>query len=281
MQLPGKTILVLAAVCLSVIGGVGAYRVAQAARASLEVSNNNIIATSEAAPVSNSTNKLLSALQEAELETTKSGGLQNPFAPADDDTLTDRLSKNFFSSYVQAETGASTDNEALINSAMNAVDVNQLPKERYVASDLKVTGASSEAELKAYGNLFAAIQIEELTKIEQNQSVYKNDLNAIGAIYENMGERLMKVEVPVAVAAEHLVIANGFILNNENFKMISQQDKDPLKSLLGLRQYKETTERQTVMFTEIAAYLKSSGIIFNKSEPGYFWTKLTEGVNSN
>ncbi len=284
MTLPGKNILILGAVCLSIIGGVGAYKIAQAARANLETSQKGIIASTNSnqnASASNSTSKLLGALQQAELATISSSST-NPFAPVAGDTLTNQLSKNFFTSYIQVQAGTESEsqNEALINNALANIDVKQLPKEKYTASDLKVTGINTPAFLKTYANLFAQIQAEEIKKIQDNPSYYQDNLLEIGKIYAVIGERLIKMEVPVTVAAEHLVIANGYILSGENFKMIMEQDKDPLKSLIGLRQYKETVEQQHEMFTQIGTYLGTSGILFNKTEPGFFWTAFGAATSS-
>lgn len=270
MNLPGKNILILGAVCLSIVGATGAYKAAQAAREKAQIEENSLVASVDNA--NKTSNKLLNALQQAELESIKTNST-NPFAPAQNDTMTDRLSKSFFNSYIQAQAGKDTglDDASLVNNALATVDVSKLPREKYAASELKVIAGNTSDELKAYANEFAKIQIEELIKIQQNQDFYKNNLNEIGKVYALIGERLVKMQVPVAVAAEHLVIVNAYILMNDDFKLISDQEKDPLKALLGLRQYKEATERQGNMFIKIAAYLKSSGILFDETEPGYFW----------
>ncbi|MES3005664.1 MAG: hypothetical protein V4664_01810 [Patescibacteria group bacterium] len=277
MQLPGKNILVLGAVCLSIIGAAAAYKLAQTTRANIEANNKGGIVTSENQEGIKSSNKLLSALQEIELASSAGPVVQNPFAPAEGDTLTDRLSKNFFSSYVQTQSVDNTDlpnDEALVNSALNTVDVSKLPREKYTTSDMHIIAGNTKEELHAYGNNFVIMQNTELALIQQNPSAYKNNLNAIGSIYATIALKLLDVQVPVALAAEHLAIANAFYLSAEDFKLINDQVNDPMKSLLGLRQYKDAVERQRQMYTDIAAYLKANGILFDKTEPGYFWTSF-------
>lgn len=282
MQLPGKNVLVLAAVCLSIIGGVSAYKIAQSARLKMAETTEGGIVASNIATVPASTNKLLNALQEIEL-TSGNTTSTNPFAPSANDTLTDRLSKNFFSSYAKTQGSDSSelpDDETLINNALSTVDTSKMPKEKYTTSDMKIVAGNTKEELRAYGNAFAKIQYEGLLPIRQNPSVYQNDLSSIGTVYAPIAARLIKIPVPVAIAAEHLAIVNGFYISSEDFKLIDEQSKDPMKSLLGLRQYKDTVERQTRMYTDIANYFKSNGILFTDTEPGFFWTELTETDSS-
>lgn len=280
---PGKNVLILAAVCLSIIGGVGAYKVAQAARENLEVRGGIDVATST--PGFSANSKLLSALQEAQFASSSDIYNENPFTVTKDDTLTEALSKNFFTSYSEfqatgnLETGF--DEQSILNQAFKNVDLNQLPKEKYSTADISITGVISPDEIRAYANNFVAIQNEGLIKIKNNPKAYENNLTAIGQIYASIGEKLLTIKVPIAVAGEHLSIANAFYISSEDFKLISAQDKDPLKSLLGLRQYKETVERQREMYTEMAAYFERSGIIFSESEPGYFWTTFDTSTGAN
>ena len=286
-QGPSKKLLTLTAVCLSVILAVSAYKIALAVRNSAEKAQNNIIASaSDNAPTIETTgNKVLNALQQAQLEATTTG---NPFAPNKDDTLTDRLSKNFFASYAQNQLASNanpdmqttdSDAETIANNALASVDTSTMPKSKYSLSSLTITAGASVGELRAYGNTFAAIQDEEFKKISDNPGKYKNDLNAIAPIYRNIGERLAHIQVPVGVSVQHLQLVNDYILSADMFPLISAQSKDPLKALIAMRAYKDASTRQNGLYTEIADYLESNAILFNKTEPGFFWAGMTTDSN--
>lgn len=276
MQVPGKNVLILAAICVSILGGVGAYKIAQAARLNLEKNTAGIIVSAETTPTVKSENKLLNALQQADFSAISSSTYSNPFAPAESDTMTERLSKDFFVSYAKTQTGELTDANdiELVNNALAGIDTSKLPREKYSTSDMRIISGNTQAELRKYGNDFVTFQNERLLAIKENPTKYQNDLNAIGGVYASIAEKLITMQVPVSLAAEHLTIANAFYLSSKDFEMISQQTNDPVKALLGLRQYKESVERQQRMFTDIASYFKRNGIIFSDTEPGYFWNSF-------
>lgn len=278
MQVPGKNVLILAAICLSVVGGVGAYKVAQAARQNASSTVGGIAASTVSInAIQKSDNKLLSALQQTELESISSSTYANPFAPSESDTMTDRLSKNFFTSYAKIQSGeseSSSDEATLVNNALATVDVSKMPREKYSTGDMNIISGNTEAELRSYGNNFIIRQNDKLQAIKQNPENYKDNLVAIGTVYASVAQNLIDIPVPVALATEHLTIVNSYYLSSEDFKLINQQTNDPVKALFGLRQYKDAVERQTQMFTDIASHMKVNGIIFSDTEPGYFWNVM-------
>ena len=292
MKLPGKNILILAALCLSAIGALSAYQLASYARVKAE--QTNLIASADNSAINgssvNGSNKIMSALEQAaesQLEATTS---LNPFAPSSSDTMTDRLSKSFFTAYAQTEANNSSVDPAtgqpldpasdaankasLVNSALATVDTSTLPKQKYTTGDIATFVPTTSGDFHAYGNTFISIQNNTLKKIADNPAVYKNNIRAIGSVYTSLGEQLMHMKVPISLAQQHVEIANDFILSADTFILIDQQSKDPMKALLALRIYKDATERQAEMYTEIANYFRSSGILFDKTEAGYSWSTM-------
>lgn len=284
---PSKKLLTLAAVCLSVILTISAYKIALAVRVSAEKHQNSIVASAVTAPVKETTgSKVMNALEQAQIEAMATTTV-NPFAANKNDTLTDRLSKNFFASYAQNQLATNndpniqtTDADAttIANNAIASVDTGSMPKPKYSLSSLTVSSGATAAEVHAYGNLFASIQAEEFKKISDNPNLYNNDLNTIAPIYRNIGERLAHIQVPVAVSVEHLQLVNDYILSADLFPIISAQSKDPLKALIAMRGYKDASTRQSGLYTAIADYFQSNAILFNKTEPGFFWASITSGT---
>ena len=281
---PSKKLLTLAAVCLSVVLTISAYKIAVAVRVSAEKHQNNIVAYGVTEPVNETTgSKVMNALEQAQIEAMATT-TTNPFAANKNDTLTDRLSKNFFASYAQNQLatnnnpGAETtdaDAETIANNAIASVDTSSMPKAKYNLRSLPISSGATATEIHAYGNLFATIQAEEFKKISDNPNLYKNDLNAIAPIYRSIGERLAHIQVPVAVSVQHLQLVNDYILSADLFPIISAQSKDPLKALIAMREYKDASTRQSGLYTEIADYFQSNAILFNKTEPGFFWASMT------
>ena len=225
----------------------------------------------------------MNALEQAQIEAMATT-TTNPFAANKNDTLTDRLSKNFFASYAQNQLATNAnpntqtsdaDAEALANNAIASVDTSSMPKAKYNLRSLTISSDATATEVHAYGNLFASIQAEEFKKISDNPNRYNNDLNAIAPIYRSIGERLAHIQVPVAVSVQHLQLVNDYILSADLFPLISAQSKDPLKALIAMREYKDASTRQSGLYTEIADYFQSNAILFNKTEPGFFWTGMT------
>ena len=110
--------------------------------------------------------------------------------------------------------------------------------------------------------------------ISDNQKEYAQSLTKIANVYEQLGNELIKIKVPSQIASSHLSLANDYILTAEAFRMIEQQSKDPVKSLLGVKTAKTAGEDQDQMLTNISRYFKSNGIIFNKTDVGNMWNSI-------
>ncbi len=275
MQLPGRNVLILGAICLSIIGGVVSYQIADNIRNRSIHKNAGIVASINTTNPTTKIQALLAQTQAEQIATTT----VSPFTPLPGDTLTERLSKNFFSSYAQAQvsnSGNSADDAALANNALASVDTSKMPKQKYSIANMQVVANGTTADLKAYGNLFASIQINGFKPVKDHPELYNTNLAKLAAVYGAIGEQLKNMQVPIAVSNQHLEIVNDYILAKDLFPMIDQQSKDPLKALLAVRMFKDSDGRQEEMYTEIASYFSSNGILFDDTEPGSFWSTFQQ-----
>ncbi|MEN9649169.1 MAG: hypothetical protein RL094_136 [Candidatus Parcubacteria bacterium] len=281
MKLPGQHVLILGAICLSILGGVGAYKYAQYKKAAEALRNRNGIVASAAGTNADTQSKeyaeILAQIELAKIDAAAST-TANPFLPSPNDTMTDSLSKNVFISYLKYQGDDNLDaagQAEIANAVVSNIDASKLPGLKYSLNSIKMTYSVNVADIKLYGNTFATIRNKHLAQIAANSQFYNTHLVELGAILSQLGEELMKMNVPSEVALPHLDIANAYIRSGESFKIISGQAKDPLKALLGVKVFKDDLDRQTEMYTQISNYFSNNGILFDTTEPGIMWNIST------
>lgn len=98
-------------------------------------------------------------------------------------------------------------------------------------------------------------------------------------IYRSLGENLLKIKVPSAVANEHLELVNQYLKQADAFILVGGEVKDPVKALLGLQVIREGMPTQVQMYTRIKTYFSQNDILFEKTEPGFFWNVGTTTVS--
>ena len=274
-ELPHTKILVLAAICISIISILLAYKVSEAKKNSLKEVHLSASAGSDGNEVA-ADQRIADALNEAQLASLGDlASSSDPLAPSPKDTLTDRFSKDIFASYIQFEkSGEQLSDSELSQNPINNINTDFLPKPVFTSSDLIVFNPKNKDEIKSYGNAFAKAYIESLAPIAANPDKFSDDLVNIGIIYKKIGSTLVKIKVPAEVAEKQLSIANDFVIMAKAFPLVNGQQSDPVKALLGLRVVKDSMENQVNMFTSISTYFKQNDILFEKSEPGALWNNI-------
>ncbi len=279
-ELPHTKILILAAVCISVIAISIAYKISEAQKINKA---KNIYATAGSDIENNIADKrIASALYEAQLASLGTlASSSDPLAPSPKDTLTDRFSKDIFSAYIEYErSGQQLTDEQLSKNPIGNINTDILPKPKYILYDMPIFTPKTKDEIKEYGNLFAKTYTESLAPIAAHPEQFNDDLINIGVIYKKTGEALIKLKVPSSLAEKQLNIANAFIMMSEAFPLVNGQQKDPVKALMGLKVVRESMENQIQMFTSMSAYFKQNDILFEKGEPGALWNNIATTTNS-
>lgn len=277
-ELPHTKILVLAAVCISIIFVTIAYKISEAKKTTLRQKNISVSAGTDNTRFA-ADQRIADALYEAQLAGLGSlASSSDPLAPSPKDTLTDRFSKDIFQAYIQFErSGEQLSENELSQNPINNIKTDFLPKPKYSSMDVAVFTPKNKDEIKQYGNLFAKTYTDSLSPIGKNPEMFSDDLVNIGKIYKKTGETLIKIKAPAEIAEKQLNLANGFIIMSQAFPLVNGQQKDPVKALLGLRTVKDAMENQITMFTEMSTYFKRNDILFEKGEPGALWN----GVSSS
>lgn len=267
-QLPDRKILILGATCLSIIAVLFTYRVVEIKKTA--VAKQDLTATAGADEKSTlADNRVLSALQETTLESLTSTS-SNPFVKVEGDSLSDRFSKNIVTAYAKYQAGYATEDE-VSNEVINDIDTSVAPKEKYTISQVRVSVDSGPNEVRNYANQFATQYLQAVTPVSKDVLKYKKDITAMIPIYNDLSQRLIQVPVPAKLALSHLKLVNAYAMQADSFYLISGQEKDPVKALVGLSVLKNTATTQQDSFAQISQVIKQNDIIFSDTEPGRFF----------
>ena len=266
-------VLILGAICISIIAGVVSYKVADYRSKQDEIKQKraagffNITGEKEDPTIT----KILSAIDSSELAAGTSTE-EDPFTITDKDNSTSRLAKQVYSDYVNQEAGNSDLNVGdIANNAIGQLSSSDLPRSKYGINSIAFTAGSSLEEIRLYGNNFAEIYMRNMRIIANNQQKYSNSLSEIASIYENISKELLKIKVPPQISSSHLAIVNNYQIIADSFRLINIQSQDPVKSLLGVKSSKEAIADNDQMFINISKYFKNNDIIFGNNEVGVIW----------
>lgn len=267
-------VLIIGAICISIIAGVVSYRIADTkSQQGISEGRMNTGAFNVTGDGNDeATNKILSAIDDSNQlidVPTKSG---DPFTITDKDSATSRMAKQVYSDYVNQGAGNSdltvTD---IAKNAISQISSSDMPNLKYNLNNISYTTNFTSGEIRLYGNNFAEIYTRNLSLIANNQQKYSDNILAIADVYENISKELLKIKVPAQISSSHLAIVNNFQIMADSFRLIDKQSQDPVKSLLGVRSAKEAGDDNDQMFINIGKYFKNNGIIFGNNEVGSIW----------
>lgn len=269
-------VLILGAVCLSIIGIILTSKISGEQKINIANEYELSVVSGKTEDQLTAEKKIIEALNKAQLASLGSlASSSNPFDPSPKDTLSDRFSKDIFAAYLKYEQdGIVPDGDAIVNS-FQYLDISDVNKNTYNLSNLNIFVPTSSAEIKNYGNVYAKIFLETTGPVDKDTAKYLGNINNMIPIYKALGQNLLKIPVPSAVANEHLELINQYLKQADAFVLVSGEIKDPVKALLGLKVVQEGVNSQTEMYTHIKAYLNNNGILYDKSESGTFWNTGT------
>lgn len=276
VTVPGNRVLILGAICLSIVAAIGAYTIGEKRREAMQsqaqkqsVVYIDLQGTNEGSILLDQTLQKLST--EALLGTSTS---QNPFTPSPDDTLTDRLAKEVFLTYAGQEAGTEhRSEEQIVNSIISQIDTSVLPQSVFSLVHVNMFAPRTDEEIHAYGNTVGSIIKDHYVVIANSKKEIQ--LAEIGEIHKKIGNEIIKVRVPAAIAQQHLALANAYVVLGESFIIIATDEKkDPLKSLLAIRTAKDAAENLDTNSKEINSYFNKNAILFTNDEAGIIWSRI-------
>ena len=274
MTVPRTKTLTLLAICLSAISIVAAFKIGEARKRTLEAERSGSAVYIDLEQTNESTKILQTALQNLQLNTMLgTSSVENPFIPKENDTLTDALAKNIFLSYAELQNNNALSNDTIANNVINSINTSDLPRSDYSLSNIAISESQTSASIKAYGNRVGAIIKDNYTIIANKKD--NIELTEIARLHKAIGNEIINTSVPAALAQQHLVIANSYALLGKSFDIIATEEQnDPLKSLLAIRTAKDASENLNNAYTEVNNYFIKNDILFNNNEPGIIWSTI-------
>ena len=185
------------------------------------------------------------------------------------DTLSETISKNIFSQYIEYNTSKSLDTEVIQNETIEALKKHPVQKSTLGVQDIKMIGNSVE-NLKAYGNTVGMIQTElfkaiDSIKNKKNPSIYIKNL------YSATADLYLKQYVPESLSKEHVGIINGYKNYSIAFGLLELQSKDPAKALSGVQLAKEAQDMLVESLVSVKRIVLLNNITYSKEELAYTW----------
>ena len=185
------------------------------------------------------------------------------------DTLSDTISKNVFSQYIEYNTSKSLDVETIQEETMEAVKSHPIQKSNIGLQNIRITG-NTVANLKAYGNTVGMLQTELIKAInsvknKENKNIYIKNL------YKTIADMYMKQDVPESLAKEHAGIINGYRDYSTAFGLLELQSADPAKALTGVQLAKESQDLLVASLISVKKIVLLNNITYTKNEPAYVW----------
>jgi hypothetical protein len=208
-----------------------------------------------------------SAIAELKIGTNE---LYSKFVPK---SLTDNLSKNLLSDYLQVKKQGVIDEKDLANIASNVADDVLARNELVEKFTISSVGTFADSDIdagRAYGESFGNLYIKSLESI-QNGS---NDLNAIANVYEKFARDITAIYVPASLASTQVAIGNNFYNVALMFSLVANYEKDPVRSALALKNLKVLLTDQPKMFTSVANYFRRNGILFENQNIQRLWENI-------
>ncbi|MBU3668957.1 MAG: hypothetical protein FGM57_03240 [Candidatus Taylorbacteria bacterium] len=278
IELPHKKVLILGAVCGSILLISLSYKLASTKSTAVAVENTSITAvageTEESTLADKRVLEVLEQVKEEELRDLASS--TNPFAPDPKDTVSDRFAKDVFAAYLKYEqSGGKLSDEDLSRDALANIKTDFIPQPRFNLSSIKIFAPKNNDEIKAYGNQFAKEYLETVAKTQRNPELYSARVSDLRPIYEEIIKNMGKMVVPSQIASEHIELMNSFGIMSDSLALIDAQSNDPVKALLGLRMIQESVPKQYNMFIKISDFFQQNGILFGSSEYGSIWNQPT------
>jgi hypothetical protein len=293
---PHKQTLLIAIVCtLAVIGTVLYIRpqlsVKQNVQSNIEVAvKDEAEQKSAISDVSNPDWKkaFLTASTSTKPDVAKTGsGATSKAAPL---TLTEQLSRDFFTNYAELKKNNQTSDTQSVQTAMNqtlssAIASAPSPK-TYNLSNVIISETSDSNSMKAYGNIIGTIFEQNGPKadpaviatdaLENNDMTLLLKIKPITASYEKMVKAVLAVSVPRPLANFHLRLVNGLSLMVFVSQGLEKISDDPMQSMVSLNIYTTAQDSIRSSLLSMNNYFDTNRIYFTNSEPGILFVTVPQ-----
>jgi hypothetical protein len=193
----------------------------------------------------------------------------------DKDSLTSQFAVQLFSNFAQMQKSGGGQltpeqskklTEDLVSKAQQSVVLSNM----YSANALNLFDDSDKEKVKQYGNSLMEIQLTEMEKFSNTAGL--DDLDAVIKMYKDMSLGLFLIPTPRTLKDIHIQYVNNLHKIGLFMQEVSDANKDPMAMLLLLPEYDKIRNEQDLLTSQIANFLKVSGIIYSQGEYGLLLT---------
>lgn len=202
------------------------------------------------------------------------------------ETFTETVSRDLFAKYLflkeQGQFDSATQKE-LIQDIVSSASLAGVEKRVYVTPDLNIVGDNSQESLVAYGNALRGAFVQnattevgkELVIIQGSIEGGKQDEEELKKVvlasqsYEAIERASLGIKVPFDIASLHIKLVNSYAAMSAIDIELAEMFNDPMRALVGLREYNEEIEILLESITNIRFFLENRGIIFDDSTQKY------------
>lgn len=189
-------------------------------------------------------------------------------------TVTEKLSIDLFSQYLNLkksnELTEEKQTELVSSVAKNAVEGAEI-KDFYFKENLNTVQSTPES-VKKYGDDFAQVSIKYYTKLDSLKNLPEDSyLREISAVYADFASELAQINTPGVTADVHIKIVNRIYQTGTLIKTLIDAKTDPLVVMVAIGHHQKVVASDAQLYTSLAEYFKSNGIIFDNASTIRFW----------
>lgn len=158
-------------------------------------------------------------------------------------TTTDLVGRQLISDYLSLAGGNAVSEESLTQLGEKyANSIADIENSTKIDPSTLTTVPDTKTNLEKYSEELSLIEnsrVDELNRISENESVANESLvyktaGDISSIYEDAGDRLMKMSVPSSLLTLHTNLVNSYLSVSAGMKSLSQVDEDSILSFAGV-----------------------------------------------
>ncbi len=189
-------------------------------------------------------------------------------------SLTDRLSRSLFGSFLEAKGGAAgilTSDQIESIATEAAKDINgNIANIRYSYDAIATFKDTDITQAKIYGQSLGRSYIDTLISIQNGPE----DMAFMAKEYRNLASKLSLLLVPNSLRKTHTDLLNNFHNTANAFEIVASSENDPVRAMIAVKTYQKLATEQGILFTTIGTFLNRNGILFDDKEVQTLWENI-------
>ncbi len=188
--------------------------------------------------------------------------------PLDEDSLTNRIGRNFIESYFTLRNQEGLTPEAkeqlvemVVQQTLNEVTIDDA---RYSENQFIIFDSSDKEKLAEYGNKMFNIMFLNLNPFEEATTT--NNYDGVSEILYSMSQEFLFTEVPDSIISTHTELTNNYLVLSQSVSGAEKDQTDPILASTSLYLYASVQEKIDILTEDIALFLNQSGIIYKDGE---------------